>query len=122
MYINYDNNYMNPGYSAYSRMAGSTPGYMGLPAGCPLMNRQGINPNGVMGQGCPMMYSAMQYPNTTPVYNNAYGDYNPMARDNFTAPVGQCINNPVEPSAMPPMGFMPGMVSMRAVSIKDIQD
>lgn len=93
MYINYDNGYMNPGYYMYNNAPGQAQGCMSMAWRCPFMYGQGVNANNGMRQGCPMMYSTMQYSNTMPVYNNMYS-----------------------------MGYMPGMVSMRAVSVKDIQD
>lgn len=94
MYINYDNSYMNPGYTTYGygNIPGEVPGCISMSNGCPFMYGQGMNVNGGMRQGCPAMYPAMQYSNTMPV-NNMYS-----------------------------MGYMPGVVPMRAVSIKDIQD
>lgn len=122
MHINYDNSCMNPGYPMYRSMPAPFPGYMGMPSGCPYMSGQGMNAYGAMRQECPMMYSQVQYPNSMQVYNNMYGNYIPMARGNFTAVAGQDMNDSAEMNGMPPMGCMPGMVSMRAVSISDIQD
>jgi hypothetical protein len=122
MYINYDNSYMNPGYPMYNGMPAPAQGCMGMTGGCPYMSGQGMNPSVGMRQGCPMMYPPMQYSNPMPVYNNMYGNYTPMPREGFSSAVNQGMNNPAGFNAAPPAGYMPGMVSMRTVSIKDIQD
>jgi hypothetical protein len=105
MYINYDNNYMNRGYSSQMMpgIPAPAPGYGGMVGGCPLMCGQGMNMMSPVKPVCPMMYTGMQYSPMAPV-NNMYGGYSGMNVENY------------------PAGINMAMVAMRPVSIQEIQD